>query len=383
MKICHRLLRALLIAAALSASFACDESGNLTLGLTVKPDALTLPAEGGSRTFTLSAPVIWTASPSARWIQLSATEGDAGDDIEVVVSAEANRTGATRSGKIIVSGANVSSKSIEVSQDAMPPVPVTDISLNKRDETLKVGESLTITATVLPDDADNKTVTWTSSNASVASVSSSGVVKALAAGSTVITAQAGGKTATCNITVIPATVDVTGISLSETSKTLNPGESFMLTATVTPDNATDKSVKWSSSDETVVSVEQNGKVTALKTGTAVITAKAGDKTATCTVTVKPVEVSKLTLDKSSETLPLGQTLTLVATVYPDNATDKTISWSSSDASVASVDQNGKVSALKVGKATITAAAGGKSAGCVIIVTATGFEDPQPGETWDW
>ena len=243
--------------------------------------------------------------------------------------------------------------------------PVTSITLNTANASLRVKESVTLKATVSPDDATDKTVTWTSSNASVATVTD-GVVTAHTLGTATITAKAGDKTATCNITVVAT--PVTSVTLNKTSASLKVKETVILTATVKPDDATDKTVTWVSSNEGIASVK-DGVVTALKIGTAIITAKVGDKMATCTVTVEPTPVTSVTLDKTSASLKVKGTVALKATVNPDDATDKTVTWSTSDASVATV-KDGVVTALKIGTATITAKAGDKTASCTITVEPT-------------
>ena len=248
-------------------------------------------------------------------------------------------------------------------------VAVSSVSLDKTSVSLNVGESVTLAATVKPDNATNKTVSWSSSNASVASVDASGKVSAVAEGTATITAKAGDKTATCSVTVTKKVVAVESVTLDKSSLELNEGETATLTATVKPDNASDKTVTWSSSKTSVATVDANGKVTAVAEGTATITAKAGDKTATCSVTVKKntVAVESVTLDKSSLELTEGETATLTATVKPDNATNKTVTWSSDKTSVATVDANGKVTAVAEGTATITAKAGDKTATCSVTV----------------
>ena len=243
-------------------------------------------------------------------------------------------------------------------------VPVSSVTLNKISLALVKGQSETLTATVKPDDATDKKVTWSSSNTSIATVDQYGKVTAVAGGSATITAKAGDKQATCTVTV---TVPVSSITLNKTSLALIKGQSETLTATVKPDDATDKKVTWSSSNTSVATVDQNGKVTAVGGGSATITAKAGDKQATCTVTVT-VPVSSVTLNKTSLALIKGQSETLTATVKPDDATDKKVTWSSSNTSVATVDQNGKVTAVGGGSATITAKAGDKQATCSVTVT---------------
>ena len=248
-------------------------------------------------------------------------------------------------------------------------VAVSSVSLDKTSVSLNVGESVTLAATVKPDNATNKTVSWSSSNASVASVDASGKVSAVAEGTATITAKAGDKTATCSVTVKKNTVAVESVTLDKSSLELTEGETATLTATVKPDNASDKTVTWSSSKTSVATVDANGKVTAVAEGNATITAKAGNKSATCSVTVTKnvVAVESITLDKSSLELTEGETATLTATVKPDNATNKTVTWTSSSSSIATVDQNGKITAVSEGTATITAKAGDKTATCSVTV----------------
>ena len=243
------------------------------------------------------------------------------------------------------------------------PIMVEEISFNKTSVSLKAGETVTLTATVKPDDATDKTVTWSTSEASVATVND-GVVTAKKVGTATITAKAGDKSATCEITVVAT--PVTAVTLNKTYVSLKAGETVTLTATVKPDDATDKTVTWGSSDESVAKVE-NGIVTAIGKGLSTITAKAGDTSATCMVTVS-VPVENVTLNKTELVLQKGQEEVLVALVSPDDATDKTINWSSSNVSVVRVDQNGAVAAEGAGTAVITASAGTKSATCTITVT---------------
>ena len=180
------------------------------------------------------------------------------------------------------------------------------------------------------------------------------------------------------------TVDVEKVSLNKSATTLTEGESETLTATITPSNATgDKTVKWSSSNAEVAAVDSNGKVTAKKAGTAVITATSSNrKTASCTVTVKQKEIAitGVSLNKSTTSITEGESETLTATITPSNATgDKTVKWSSSNAEVAAVDSNGKVTAKKAGTAVITATSSNrKTASCTVTVkqkdTYTGLRD---------
>ena len=265
-------------------------------------------------------------------------------------------------------------------------VDVEKVSLNKSATTLTEGESETLTATITPSNATgDKTVKWSSSNEAVAAVDSNGKVTAKKAGTAVITAtSSNGKTAGCTVTVKQKEIAITGIGLNKSTTSLTEGESETLTATIAPSNATgDKTVKWSSSNEAVAAVDSNGKVTAKKAGTAVITATSSNgKTAGCTVTVKQKEIAitGIGLNKSTTSLTEGESETLTATIAPSNATgDKTVKWSSSNEAVAAVDSNGKVTAKKAGTAVITAtSSNGKTAGCTVTVkqkdTYTGLRD---------
>ena len=248
-------------------------------------------------------------------------------------------------------------------------VAVTSISLDKTTLALAEQDTYQLTATVNPDNATDKTVTWSTANAAIATVSDKGLVTAVAEGTTTITAKAGDKTATCTVTVSKKVIPITSVTLNKTSITLTEQETFQLSASVSPDNATDKTVTWSSSNTSVATVSNNGLVTAVKEGSTTITAKAGDKTATCTVTVskKVIPVTAITLNKTSLALTEQESFQLSAAVSPDDATDKTVTWSSSNTSVATVSQNGLVTAIAVGSATITATAGEKKATCTVTV----------------
>ena len=247
-------------------------------------------------------------------------------------------------------------------------IPVTSVTLDKTTLDLVEGDEATLTATVKPDDATDKTVTWSTSNAAVATVSG-GKVVAVAPGTATITAKAGEVSATCAVTVAKKVIPVSGISLDNTSVPLKEGQEIQLTATVTPEDATDRTVTWSSDKTNIATVDNTGKVKAVAEGTAVITAKAGDKTATCTITVSKnvIPVTSVTLDKTSLNMIKGDEVTLSATVKPDDATDKTVTWSTSSASVVTVE-NGKVKAVGGGTATIMAKAGEQSASCSVTVT---------------
>ena len=247
-------------------------------------------------------------------------------------------------------------------------IAVSDVALNKTELTLVEGESETLTATVYPSDAMDKTVTWTSQKPEIATVSDAGEVSAKAEGQAVITAMAGSKSTSCFVTVKKMVIPVASVSLDQNFLSLEEGETYTLVATISPEDATEMQVEWSSSDNNIATVE-NGIVSAINAGTAMVTATVGGKSATCDVLVSKrfIPVHSITLNKTSITLEKNTSEVLIPTVSPDNATDKTVSWSSSDISIATVDANGKVTALGGGQATIIAKAGDAFASCTINV----------------
>ena len=256
-------------------------------------------------------------------------------------------------------------------------VGVTEVTLDRTELTLTEGETETLTATVKPDNADNKKVAWSSDKTDVATVGGDGKVTAVKAGeaTVTVTTEDGGKTATCKVTVKAKTVGVTDVTLDKTELTLTEGETETLTATVKPDNADNRKVAWSSDKTDVATVGGDGRVTAVKAGEAVVTVTTedGGKTATCKVTVKAkaVNVTEVTLDKTELTLTEGETETLTATVKPDNADNRKVTWSSDKTDVATVDGAGRVTAVKAGEATVTVTTedGGKTATCKVTVKA--------------
>lgn len=253
-----------------------------------------------------------------------------------------------------------------------PVISVSGVSINQTNITVKEGESQSLSATVSPSDAQNKAVSWSSSNSSVATVDNSGRVTGVKAGSATITVTTsdGGKTATCSVTVEAKIIAVSGVALDKDKLEIPVGGEATLAATVAPADATDKSVTWTSSDEAVAKVS-GGKVTAVAAGKATITVKTtdGGKTATCEVTVT-TPVASVELSLAETEVKVEGEVTLEATVAPEDATVKDLEWSSSDEAVAKVDATGKVTGVAEGEATITVKTkdGGKTATCKVTVT---------------
>ena len=298
---------------------------------------------------------------------------------------------------------SVGGDSIDMSEEPTPEpevISVESISLNSQTGELRVGEQTTLIATITPDNATNKSVTWKSDNTEAATVEN-GVVTAVGEGKANITVTTvdGNKTATCEITVLteeepepdpePEVINVENVTLNSQNEELKIGDTVTLVATITPSNATNKNVTWSS-DNTNVATVNNGVVRAVGEGKANITVTTvdGNKTATCMITVLPEEepepepeptpepdpepevinVESVALNSQNEELKIGETTTLVATVMPSNATNKKVVWSSDNTNVATVN-NGVVTAVGEGSANIkvTTVDGNKTAVCKITV----------------
>ena len=237
-------------------------------------------------------------------------------------------------------------------------VSVTGVKLSATVAELTIGNSKQLTAAISPTNATNKGVTWSSSNTNVASVSSSGVVVAKGEGTATITVKTddGGYTAACTIRVSkpsPSVVAVTGVKLSAIGIELLVGGSKRLSATITPSNATNKAVTWSSDNTSVAAVNASGLITAKGEGTATVTVRTDDGgyTATCKITVVPVTApEKVEISVSADSLKYKETTRVNVSELP---VGYTVQYSSSDESIAKVDSNGNIKAVGKGTATIT------------------------------
>ena len=243
--------------------------------------------------------------------------------------------------------------------DSPNNVKVESVSLDKESGTLYVGDTVELTATVLPENATVKDVTFSVVPEGIATVTATGAkatVTARVKGSAnvIVTTLDGDKTAQYALTV-KEHVSVSGITLNKEATSIVKGATETLVATVTPPDAENKAVTWASDKPAVAKVDQNGKVTAVDGGTANITATTvdGNKVATCVVTVT-VPVTGVTLDTNAITLEIDGTQKLVATVAPINATNKKVTWKSDKPEIATVDQEGTVTGVADGTANVTA-----------------------------
>ncbi len=255
------------------------------------------------------------------------------------------------------------------------PKKAVSISLDKEKLSLELKEHGQLRATVLPEDAGNRSVRWNSEDESIAMVNTDGVVSAIGVGTTVITATTADGTnlsASCEVTVLP--VLATGIQLNQTEMSLEMGKSGQLSATVSPSDVTSDAIRWYSDNERIAKVDEYGVVTAVSVGTTTVYAATTDGsglTAACLVTITPKKAVSIALNKETLSLETGESERLAVNVLPIDAGDRSVVWTSNNTGVATVDASGKVTALMVGTAIVTATTQdgtNLTASCVVTVT---------------
>lgn len=338
------------------------------LGVVLPKQTFDLQSDAKSIEVEVQANVQYTVSTSVSWIKQTGTKGLTSKTL--TFSIEENKTYDAREGKITIKpqDSSVQEQVISVKQAQKDALIVEktsyDMPYGGGEIEIKVEANVAFDVTPNSEWLHHVSTKALSSSTVLIKVDENATYSARE-GKIEIAQQNGSLKHT--ITVNQAgRIAVTSIELNQTNLSINLGETATLVATVKPDNATDKTVAWSSSDTEVATVDETGKVKAIKEGSATITAKAGVKTAECKVTVC-IPVTSIELDKTRLELKENETVKLIATVKPDNATDKTVTWTSSDSEVVSVDNSGEVVALKGGTATITAQAGEKTATCTVIV----------------
>jgi len=310
-------------------------------------------------------------SPSDTTMDTTITWTSSNEEIASVSSTGLIR--AKRPGEAVISA--TSSNGIVAECNVTIRSEIKSVALNQTALTLEEGSLQSLRATINPSDTtDVKDLTWVSSNTSVATVDQNGEVTAVAPGTATITVSTvNGRKAECKITVTQAAVTkpITSITLSETTLTMVEDEEKTLTATIHPSDTTDShTLTWASSNENVATVA-DGVITAKSAGTATITVTSvNGKKASCTVTVnaKEIPITSVTFDQNVVTIKAGNNATLKATILPENTTQaKTLTWASSDDSVASV-VNGVINAKKAGTVKITATTvNGLEATCTVYV----------------
>ena len=330
----------------------------------IEPDAVNIPATATVKegeTIELKAEV----TPSNAITSLKWTSDD---ETIATVNSEGVVTGIKKGQTFInVETDNGKTAYCKLTVTALDPISIT---ISPTSKTIEQGETFTATYTLTPSNAQT-TVTWSSDNESIATVTQEGVVTGVGVGSTVINVKtANGKSASCTLTVTaPKPI---GITISPTSKTIEQGETFTATYTLTPSNA-QTTVTWSSDNESIATVTQEGVVTGVGVGSTFINVEtANGKTASCKLTVTAPDPIGITIIPTSKTIEQGETFTATYTLTPSNATT-TVTWSSDNESIATVTQEGVVTGVGVGSTFINVeTANGMSAYCKLTVTS-----PQP------
>ncbi len=247
--------------------------------------------------------------------------------------------------------------------------PVTSVSIDYTDVTLKIGDTFRLTAEVLPIKATDKSVTWISSNTSVVTVDENGMLKAVGSGSAAVLVQSNdsGVTAMCNVSVYQPVETVT---INYTEMKVRKGTTFWLYAEAGPENAVNKTILWSTSDPRIATVDSSGMVTTISPGECTIIATSQDTGifASCSLTVTE-PVTGITLNYTDNSIYAGEKFVIIPTVSPIDADNKAVTYLSSDASIASVDENGIVTGLKGGSCVIlvTTVERGLVASCTVTV----------------
>lgn len=291
---------------------------------------------------------------------------------DVATVSESGVVTAISVGEAVITATSSAGQTAEIKITVIP-TKVQSIDLNRYSAQIKVQEGFQLLATIQPATATDKTLIWTSSNPLTVSVDDEGNVLGLALGVSMITCKATDGSGVMKECRVEVTVTSTqGISVSADGPTnLKATETVQLTAKVLPETATDKSVRWQSANPDIAKVDGEGMVTAVSVGSVEITAtNSGGQSASITITVEPTQVSRVTLDHSSVSMKATESLTLMASVKPETATDKRLEWSVDKESVATVNQNGTVKAVSPGVAVITVKAkdgSGAAAECIVTV----------------
>ena len=244
---------------------------------------------------------------------------------------------------------------------------------NKKISILK-GDSINLVVLVKPSELANSKFTWKSSNTKVVAVDNNGKITGIGLGTATITVtSANGKKATITVTVTNESIPVESITLSPSSATIKVGSTTQISAGIKPENATSRELVWTSSDNSIATVDSNGVVKGIKPGTVTITAKTKDgkvvSTSTITVEEATPTITSISFTEDNVSVKKGDTLPLTVKIEPVELSSSKLTFKSSDTSIVTVDENGKITGVKKGTATITVTtSNGKTATCTVTVT---------------
>lgn len=329
--------------------------GEATITVAQMPTAITL-SRGGT-TVAVGKSITFTATVSPSNANNKNVTWSSSDPGVATVNASGRVTGVSR-GTCAIICTSQAAPTVMAVQEITVTQPVERITPSQTRVSVRVGESIELGWSVTPANANDQSVSFSSASNRIATVNGSGMVTGVSKGETTITISANdgsGRSARVTVTVEQP---VTGLTLRQTSVSVVTGRYTTLTATVSPANANNKRVTWTTTDPAIATVNNSGKVTGVKAGTAVITCASQDNpeiSAICTVTVVQL-VTSITLTPSSVELNVGESASLQWNVLPYDATDKTVTLRSSNTSVATVDPDGTIHARSRGECNITCAA---------------------------
>ncbi len=322
------------------------QGGTKVTGITLDKTSITMDVNQTAVLYATVAPatatnknIVWTSSNSSI-VQINQNG---------ILTSKAE-------GAVYISATTVDGGIVAWCTVVVKKIPVTGITLDKTSITMDINQTAVLYATVYPTTATNKAIVWTSGNSSIVEVSQKGILTSKAEGAVYVAATTvdGGLVAGC--TVVVKRIPVTGITLDKTSITMDINQTAVLYATVAPTTATNKAIVWTSSNPSIIEVSQNGKLTSKAEGSVYVTAKTvdGELVTGCSVLVKRLPVTGITLDKTSSSIEVGNSIILKASIAPANTTNKSVSFESTNSNIASVDSTGKVIGKAVGVAIITA-----------------------------
>ena len=298
--------------------------------------------------------------------------------MKILRSLKMKRTAVMVVAAVLMINTIIANLTVVVNAEENANIAVTEIDMGEYSDTMAVGEKQLLSVTVLPLNATNQTITYSSSNTSVATINGLGRITALSVGTTTITATCQGKSGSFTLTVKAQetnnNIAVTEIDMGEYSDTMAVGEKQLLSVTVLPTDASNQTITYSSSNTSVATINGLGRITAVSVGTTTITATCQEKSGSFTLTVKEksesdIPVKEIDLGEYESEMEIGSSQLLSVTPLPTNATNTTVTYKSSDTSVATVNSMGRISALKIGKTTITIKCGGITSSIRISVVA--------------
>lgn len=303
--------------------------------------------------------------PALRYVRVKSVSQDSllllvtQEQLEVYLALEDNFTFVP-----VISGKAAAEQAIQ--QQRRWNNPTVSLSFSTAELSLSVGQSYQVeyAMELEPAEATRPQLVWESSDPSVLSVDQNGLVTALKTGKATLTLSGGEASVSCAVTV---TVPAESLAFDQESYQVSVGKTLSLPLTALPEGASE-SYTWVSSDETIATVGADGTVTGVAPGSATITVTGVKATASCTVTVT-VPAEKVVLSHSELNLKVGNTQLLAAVVMPENATDKQVTWESSDTAIVTVGADGTVTAVAPGSATVTVRCGEVTASCTVTVTA--------------